>query len=601
MPNRTFEFIPPGYADEAEVPILSVPAIKSRTGAFALKDLYNGSNVRCALLGNSKDGRVMYGDPRLPGPIADCWQNWANQALGSPFVWECYGIGGDTTTGYLARLFTIPNSTRVVMLGDAVNDVVALAKAANASTTQAKIDEITGNYQTLVTKLVAAGKIVIVPTCAPRGVMAAESNAFTDSRATCFDAVNAWIKANVPGLGGYVIDIDAILTDQTRLASGRLFKDAFYVTDASRTTVTTGTANTVQTVGTTTNMANGQVIWFEQAGTPVSRTIATVDSGTQITLTQTITTTTGEAVLFNITDAVHHSPKAGFEVGTNAAVKAAMRAIAEAAVRDVSIYDGFVIGTSVAASINSLVGTGGAVGGAGNVTLSGTVPTGFGLERSSGDQTVALTGSVEAYSPDTINMVGDWVERPDGGTSKWSKSVLTIPDSGTKHIVRYYTSGAINVAQSQNTMSGGINFGDEVFGEIELEVLSCVGLIGIGIELECPFTVGSDKVLIASGAPGNLTATSAVALDQGWLSGGSSTNARAGGTSNGPELPIVNMAGFRGVLRTSPVRIPENVTSTSGTFRFRVIYTFAGGVPSRAATIRWARPIWWKKTFSRQG
>jgi len=60
------------------------------------------------------------------------------------------------------------------------------------------------------------------------------------------------------------------------------------------TTVTTGTASATQTVGDTSHLYAGRVLYFGTAAT--TGTVSTVDSATQITLTASVTTTTGESI-----------------------------------------------------------------------------------------------------------------------------------------------------------------------------------------------------------------------------------------------------------------------------------------------------------------
>jgi hypothetical protein len=60
------------------------------------------------------------------------------------------------------------------------------------------------------------------------------------------------------------------------------------------TTVTTGASSATQTVGSTTNMAAGDVLWF--AVSAASRIVSSVTNATTVVLTATISTTTAEAV-----------------------------------------------------------------------------------------------------------------------------------------------------------------------------------------------------------------------------------------------------------------------------------------------------------------
>lgn len=60
------------------------------------------------------------------------------------------------------------------------------------------------------------------------------------------------------------------------------------------TTVTTGAASAVQQVADTTGMVANQTLYFRTAD--AWRVVSSVDSGTQVTLTATVTTTTGEVV-----------------------------------------------------------------------------------------------------------------------------------------------------------------------------------------------------------------------------------------------------------------------------------------------------------------
>lgn len=67
---------------------------------------------------------------------------------------------------------------------------------------------------------------------------------------------------------------------------------------AVATTVTTGASSATQTVGSTTGMAAGDVLFF--VGAQAERTISSVASATSVVLTATISTTTAEKVALTV-------------------------------------------------------------------------------------------------------------------------------------------------------------------------------------------------------------------------------------------------------------------------------------------------------------
>jgi hypothetical protein len=79
--------------------------------------------------------------------------------------------------------------------------------------------------------------------------------------------------------------------------------EIFYITPEylnTNTTVTTGATSTTQTVGSTSGMFVGQRLYFITAN--VSRIISSITDGTHVVLTASVTTTTGETVMSDITD-----------------------------------------------------------------------------------------------------------------------------------------------------------------------------------------------------------------------------------------------------------------------------------------------------------
>lgn len=156
---------------------------------------------------------AIYGDSRtancssgaLPNKFTENYgyASWFGQYSGGRILFDPafnFGVGGDTTTQWAARVNTVIASAA---------DVVVCLISTNDRTADFTLAQTQQNIENVIAKLQAAGKIVVFIAETPRG----GANVLTAPRQAIHDQVRAWIKSYLPTIGVRVVDVYSLLTD----------------------------------------------------------------------------------------------------------------------------------------------------------------------------------------------------------------------------------------------------------------------------------------------------------------------------------------------------------------------------------------------------
>jgi lysophospholipase L1-like esterase len=150
---------------------------------------------------------AIYGDSRtancssgtLPNKFTENYgyASWLGQYSGGRVLFDPafnFGVGGDTTAQWAARVSTVTASAA---------DVVICLISTNDRTSDFTLAQTQQNIEHVIFKLKEAGKIVIFVAETPRG----GAGALTAPRQAVHDQVRAWIKSYLPSLGVRVVDL----------------------------------------------------------------------------------------------------------------------------------------------------------------------------------------------------------------------------------------------------------------------------------------------------------------------------------------------------------------------------------------------------------
>lgn len=213
-----------------------------------------GTHVRAALLGDSHTSRhwdAAY--PTMATTALGPW-TWANQMIGSPFVFtQNLGISGDVTRSIMARANCIPSNVQAVFVMAGTNDVINMSAAANQATIDSTYTNVSGYLGSGVANLVARGKKVVIATILP-------NNAFTpstDSRIQLLDRLNAYIATIPAAYPGSVWVVDAFTaTWDSAIPATRVFKSFAANSDGTHLTAAGAQAVGLAAMTAATSMFN---------------------------------------------------------------------------------------------------------------------------------------------------------------------------------------------------------------------------------------------------------------------------------------------------------------------------------------------------------
>lgn len=267
-------------------------------------------------------------------------------------------------------------------------------------------------------------------------------------------------------------------------------------------------------------------------------------------------------------DGTHLTNNGGFVAGN--ACKDAFKSLYAACTPNRRIYEGFQPQQILYGSFRS--GTGGTA----PVKTAGTgnLADGWRTINNAGTATFTLDNT-ELYSVSS-EMVGPWVETPIGPENFWQEMNVTSAVANDNPRLRFVT-----LPSNSGNHIEGVFGGSEFFYEIEVLVANAVNLREVNLLAEAFFTNGTSPV------------------DQSAIGSVSITSKSGSGTSYSITDAITSSTGWRVVLRTSTLRIPENVNMVSGVSTLLSVNAIFTG--NGSALIKFARPRAWHKSFGRFG
>lgn len=199
---------------------------------------------------------------------------------------------------------------------------------------------------------------------------------------------------------------------------------------------------------------------------------------------------------------------------------------------------------------------------------SGVLASGW-RSLNSGSGTPTLVLSQVNYTPNS-NYIGP-AKIAVGQDEKWQKLVITNAVSGSTIRLQLQAANVL-----PNNGIPGISAGDIFFATVEVLVENPVNLNEILLKSQCSFVNGTAPV------------------DQSYSS--SSTEVRSiAGISSNAQTDYAFESGFRAILATDPVRVPENISSATPITANIQLDAVFNGVGS--ADVYYARACYWRKQF----
>lgn len=267
-------------------------------------------------------------------------------------------------------------------------------------------------------------------------------------------------------------------------------------------------------------------------------------------------------------DGTHLTNVGGFAWGK--AAKAAMKEAYSSISKNVDLYRGFSPAWSLYSQFRS--GTGGAAPVYSSPAQDGTLADGWRSLTFSGTVSGCTYSNSSPYSADSVNMVGEWVDAVSGAEDFWQSQTITAGGAAVQRIrmnADFSNTGYLSTPI-------GVSPGDLWFAEVEVDVSSPSALTEVRLQLEANYTNGT--------APADqaFTNTAYVRAIAGWIGSGATAQ------------PL--QEGYRAVLRTGVMKVPENVSTNAVTLNIGMdaVFNAAG-----SAVIKWGRPRFWRQ-FSPQ-
>lgn len=264
-------------------------------------------------------------------------------------------------------------------------------------------------------------------------------------------------------------------------------------------------------------------------------------------------------------DGIHIASTGALLIGKAAMVAA--KAAVGTCLPDYDLYADFQPARQLYTGFRSGTGGDAAVKTAG----TGTLADGWRSINNAGTATFTVSNA-NAYTPST-DFVGPYANAPAGIDEYFQE--FNISSAASSDNPRLRLPGSTSI-QSTNVFPDALLGGSEVFGEIEVWVKSAAALTTTLLDLRAYFTVGTSPA------------------DQAYL-GTSFQAVQAGSVADSSSSVYAVPEGYRVVLRTPIMRIPENINATvtqSMDFSFDMIFNGAG-----SAVVWLARPrIWVRQT-----
>lgn len=199
---------------------------------------------------------------------------------------------------------------------------------------------------------------------------------------------------------------------------------------------------------------------------------------------------------------------------------------------------------------------------------SGVLASGWrSLNSGSGTPTLVLSQVAYTANPDYIGP-NSLIAAQD---EKWQKLAITNTVSGSTLRLQLAAGTALT-----NNGQPGISAGDQIFATVEVMVENPVNLNEILLKCQCSFVSGTSPV------------------DQSYSSSTTEVRSVAGISSNS-QTDLAFESGWRGVFVTNPVRVPENISSTTPITAQIQLDAVFNGVGS--ADVYYARACYWRKQY----
>lgn len=192
---------------------LTPNAMLAALASIGLDGIIAGGLVSSAGVKPLRRNIAIYGDSRtancssgsLPNKITENYgyASWLGQYTQGRVLFEPafnFGVGGDTSTQWAARVSTVIASAA---------DVVVCLISTNDRTADFTLAQTQQNIEMTVTRLKQAGKIVVFINETPRG----GANALSAPRQLIHEQTRAWINSYLPKLGVRVVDVWDKMTD----------------------------------------------------------------------------------------------------------------------------------------------------------------------------------------------------------------------------------------------------------------------------------------------------------------------------------------------------------------------------------------------------
>ncbi len=255
-------------------------------------------------------------------------------------------------------------------------------------------------------------------------------------------------------------------------------------------------------------------------------------------------------------------------LGAYYAGKATMTAAAQAyaySSPNVNLYQGFQFCRPLYSEFRRSTG-----GTAGTISAgSGTIADGWRCLQNAGTATFTVDAT-QSYTANAA-FIGSWAAQPISPDAYWQVFNVTAAAASDNPRLRLPASTDLN--QGGNLQDGCFG-GSEFFVEFEVVVSSPVNLQEVSVGVEGTFTVGTSPA------------------DQAY-SGTTYIRYKAGTAGDSSSSAKAMDEGYRAVLRTGIVRIPENI-STSSVYVIPFVDMIFNGTGS--ATVSIGRPRIWHKT-----
>lgn len=267
-------------------------------------------------------------------------------------------------------------------------------------------------------------------------------------------------------------------------------------------------------------------------------------------------------------DGIHPTNLGAFLFGKSASVQAACTKAFAACPTDLDLYSGFHLTRPLYSEFRRSTG-----GSAGTITNgSGTIADGWRSINGAGTPTFTLDAT-QAYAAGST-FIGSWTQQPVSPDAYWQ--TFNVSSAVANDYPRLRNPAATDLNQA-GTLIDGCFGGSEFFMEMEVLVASPVNLQEVSIGVEAAFGVGTSPA------------------DQAY-SGTTYIKYKAGTATDSSSVGKALSSGYRAVLRTGVLRVPENISTSAASLTVYGDMVFNG---SGSASVSFAKPRVWHRSTER--